>query len=670
MGLNSRERCIAMFVGCLVSTSALAQNSAIETTIELLSYQPRAVDAAQFKETACPSQAPQLNKVSPGKTAQVVLYPDGTSDFKADGEIGSFRLAPRWGEEYDNLQGRITVKGLVVCLSTLTPNTIYSIRRLSNEPTLQDHKNSAVREALNKSALFELQVWGTFKQAPGDAQKSAEHFAEGLKANKSIRAWLVGATYSTNKNPLRSWLASAHRSTVAVKERQTFERALPDAELTEQEWKLLLHGVDSQPPAIAATIDALLPPQFELVQALARHYSTVVVQPLFIGTLPATSNVLALSSRYDLQTKDIAGGTSLLAVYGHNLKTPTAAMGTGDKLAALPPQDIATTLSPVVQSIAGGLNIARQFQLPSLLGDDFLPLIALQSTTQTKAHRELDLLVERLPASTGQLPARHAELSTDSKQVLASALKASSKLSLLGHTSSVLLLNDSGANKQYRFAVCRDVAACDEKTFDQSILSELRIRSTSHPYVSLGAEMTFDLPLHPSKVAYGGYQFVPISGGLGPNKLYELRPSQDAAQHFTFSALLIGYPLAKFDNPWARGVGVALEGGLFRGGQSAFLSQWGWRGIYEFPFARGLFLSAGFSWRSVSVPIGIAPGTIIAVAPSDSAPAFNGRVTWVPSFSMGLGVDLGVVGDAVKGVGDAFSGARAPPVNGIVATGG
>lgn len=673
-----------LVVGCLSSASSFAHNSPAdfahnspaELTIKLLLDSPQAQDAEDFKKHECPTGAPKISADpddSKCKDAKVILYPDGTSSFKSSGgKKGSFCLAQGWSKDYANLQGRIIAKGKTVCLNTLKPGAVYSIRELSQHQVVS---GTAAKRALEDSALFELQVWGTFVQVKDSdkSKKSAKHFEDALAANKAVRTWMAGTTYtSTNKNPLKSWLASSQRANfTAVKEREAFERALPDADLTPPEWARLLIGSEEQMPTLATIADALLPPQLEMAQALANHYSVQVVQPLFIGTLPATSNVLALHANDGVRREDIASGKNLLAVYGYDLKTPKTAAATGDKLSALPTQDIAIRLSPATQAIASGIKVVKDFDLARLATRGFEPLSTYSSSFMEGMIHIESSHIEAFTKNDPKGDAITRPLSPDAKQVLVSALETSSKFALLGYTSSVLLLHEAGENKQYRFAVCQNVAACDEKTDDQSITSDLRIRARTHPYVSLGTELTMDVPLYPGRAAYGGYQFVQVSGGLGPNKLYELQPSQDFAQQLTISALLIAYPLASMDCPLARGTGVALEGGLFRGGQPAFLSQWGFRILYEPQFARGLFISTGLSWRSVSVPVGLNPGTLIAVpSSSESAPAFNGRITWIPAFSVGFGVDLGVVGEAMKGVGDAFSGARAAPTNGVVSAGG
>ncbi|CAM3328943.1 hypothetical protein G4177_24655 [Corallococcus sp. ZKHCc1 1396] len=665
MGLHTHGGWPAMFVaGCLISASALAQESFIDLTIKLLMEKPEPADAADFKRGTCAEPEPTKEKISCDE-AQIVLLVNGSSIVKPDHLKGSFCLHEDWNNQYIDLHGQVAAKGQTLCLKSLRPGSAYSIHSINK----QLNKTPPAKAALAGAALFELQVWGTFIKKPGNAAKSAEHFKASSEAHRIVREWLAAATYTSNKNPLKSWLSSPQRLKFSnVKLREAFERTLPNAELTEPEWNLLLVGNDEQAPTLAATIDALLPPQLEMAQALASHYSTIVAQPLFIGTLPANSEVIAISTNTGVMKEDIASGKDLLVVYGHNLKATKAAAATGDKLSALPTQDIAIKLNPATQALAGGLKLATAFGIPGLSELEPLAFRGLQGEL---LHLKFADHSEFLPAPAAPpaLPLHPHALSPEAKQVVVSSLEISSKFALLDYTSTVLLLHDAGENKQYRFAVCQNVAACDEKTDVQSITADLRVRALTHSYVSLGTEVTVDVPLYPDKAAYGGYQFVQVSGGLGPNKIYELQPSEDFSRQVTISALLIGYPLAGKDSPWIRGVGLALEGGLFRGGQPAFLSQWGGRVIYEFPGARGLFISTGVSWRSVSVPVGIAPGTLIAVPSSGSSPAYNGRITWLPAFSLGFGIDLGVVGEAVKSVGDTFTGARSAPTTGIVSGG-
>jgi hypothetical protein len=233
------------------------------------------------------------------------------------------------------------------------------------------------------------------------------------------------------------------------------------------------------------------------------------------------------------------------------------------------------------------------------------------------------------------------------------------------YTARVVDLRGLSGSKQYELAICKsgvDCTATKRLPDLRDLTADQPIRVRKHIGISLAAELTLDGQVG-GNIDYGGYGFVPVGSGSGPSRFYQLSANDRFADHLTTSLLLIAYPwaLANAGCPWAQRWFVGVGTSLFEGTNANLFKQVDFRLGYE--LAHGLLLSTGPSFRSVDAPASLAAGSIVAVGANEPPPSFSTKPITTFAWSVGLGVDLAILGDAVNFVGKAFTGERSGAVN-------
>jgi len=209
-------------------------------------------------------------------------------------------------------------------------------------------------------------------------------------------------------------------------------------------------------------------------------------------------------------------------------------------------------------------------------------------------------------------------------------------------------------NRRYDLRVCRNVEACGGDTDRDDISANLTVTTRArHLLISTATEIGGSFG---NAYPAGGWAFKPRLGSSAPSKLYVLEPRDTWADRVTISQLLILYPLTlcpRWRGTWAEGWAVGFGPTLTVGGEAEVFNQWNARLMLEFPRSSGLLVSVGFSWRNFDVPFGIQQGNVIAG--NDTPPSFATEGRWDRMVSIGLGIDLSILGDLWKQTESAFS---------------
>ncbi len=201
---------------------------------------------------------------------------------------------------------------------------------------------------------------------------------------------------------------------------------------------------------------------------------------------------------------------------------------------------------------------------------------------------------------------------------------------------------------RYEARVCRGTGSCEDKTEDGSIVAALQFETQGKfPLVSLGLEMGFNGMLGDQPA--GGYQFEEISTVGGPDRFFQLRAREGMGHQVSFSPLLLVRPTRSW---W----GVGLGPTWLQGTESAFLKQWNLRAVFSPRGAQDVFVSSGISVRSMRVPAYVQPNAIVPVPEGQNAPSFasNEGLAWMAT--IGVGVDLKILGEASKEIARLFQG--------------
>jgi hypothetical protein len=125
----------------------------------------------------------------------------------------------------------------------------------------------------------------------------------------------------------------------------------------------------------------------------------------------------------------------------------------------------------------------------------------------------------------------------------------------------------------------------------------------------------------------------------------------------SIDALLVLYPLAPLNcSSWVDAVAVGAGPTLYRGGTAEFAKQWNIRLLYELPFAPGILLSGGVSWRAIDTPVSAEIGSIVAVARPGGAPPFETEQRTAVLGSLGVGIDLALIANLATSAANTLTG--------------
>jgi hypothetical protein len=217
--------------------------------------------------------------------------------------------------------------------------------------------------------------------------------------------------------------------------------------------------------------------------------------------------------------------------------------------------------------------------------------------------------------------------------------------------STVLRYEDVQDGYEYDVRICHDVVKCDAAV-DASTLSAAAIVRVpaAHLIVGTATELSWGINTTPG-LPLGGYGFDPVGGPSGPQAFYQLRGHNGVQEQFTFSQLVLLYPVAlaqKLNHARDAWPGFAVGGGpsLFTAAQAAFLTQWNLRVAFE--VLPSLLLTLGVSARQIDAPAGrFMAGDVVAVGAKDPAPPFEQSHPWAWQVSLGIAVDLATAGKLI-----------------------
>jgi hypothetical protein len=218
--------------------------------------------------------------------------------------------------------------------------------------------------------------------------------------------------------------------------------------------------------------------------------------------------------------------------------------------------------------------------------------------------------------------------------------------------STVLRAEDVQDGYEYDVRICHDVAKCDASVDESSVSAAAIVKvPAAHLIVGTATELSWAVYSTPG-VPLGGYTFDPIGGPAGAQAFYQLRGHNSVQDQFTFSQLVLLYPVAlaqKLKRARDAWPGFAVGGGpsLFTASQALFLKQWNFR--IGFEVLPSFLITLGFSARQIDAPSGrFMAGDIVAVGPKDPAPQFEQSHPWAWQLSLGLAVDLATAGKLIS----------------------
>jgi hypothetical protein len=212
--------------------------------------------------------------------------------------------------------------------------------------------------------------------------------------------------------------------------------------------------------------------------------------------------------------------------------------------------------------------------------------------------------------------------------------------------------------------------ACTGATPDQITASAAFKTHTRHRVWSVGVEVGWDT-LESGDFSLSGYGYQPV-GQSGPDQLYQLQGQSKAVDRVVFSALLLLYPLkwgcGQFIVPWcANHVAVGFGPSLWRGAAAEPFHQWNFRALYE--ITSGVLVSFGPSLLSYNAPVEQV-GTLVSVPRPAQTPSVQSTNNWTTVWTVGLTVDLSLLGDAVSAVAAAATPNSGSSANASGKTGG
>jgi hypothetical protein len=213
-------------------------------------------------------------------------------------------------------------------------------------------------------------------------------------------------------------------------------------------------------------------------------------------------------------------------------------------------------------------------------------------------------------------------------------------------TSRTVISERLDADREYHVRICRGIDPCDDKATDAQIAAERTFTTRgTHAIVGVIAELAYSIGGGPT----GGFAFERVGGLTGADALYRLESRDRLEDRATFSTLLVIYP-PYFDSERTAASllpGFAVGPSVVQGTSASLFKQWNFRLVFEPRFARGVLVTGGLSVRQVGVPRYFDVGSIVAVPRSDPAPDIARRDETLYLWSVGVGVDLNLVTDAI-----------------------
>lgn len=412
-----------------------------------------------------------------------------------------------------------------------------------------------------------------------------------------------------------------------------------------------------------------------------------------LGDNPALVELTPLQGRRRLKVKGNHHGGDTIVVFVHEMQiggdpahpVQIAALFQGKQLVQ-EDTEVAQAFAAVFKTIAGaeGISMAGGGALatcnkrdPKLTYQGCLvqayiaanPAVAplLASAVDPKGKRDFAKRIDELKAlhdasMTSAGDTQRAFIDLLVMRIKEDGLLGNTLPAVAGTPSATLyskVLRDDAADPGYEYEVriCHDTGDCTAKTDDSSISASAIVKvPVRHLIVGTATELSWGINLSGQPI--GGYSFDPVGGPGGPQRFYALHSHDGVRDQTIFSQLVVFYPLALVKHiSWQ---GLAIGGGpsLFGPTQSAFLKQWNLRAGFE--VLPALLVTIGASAREIDVPAGrFQVGDVVAVEPSDKVPTFEQRSRWAWQLSLGLAVDLAVVGKLVGG--DASSPAKLAP---------
>lgn len=221
-------------------------------------------------------------------------------------------------------------------------------------------------------------------------------------------------------------------------------------------------------------------------------------------------------------------------------------------------------------------------------------------------------------------------------------------------TAQVVVLRSLEPNFSYDLRICSGTP-CDTTTDYALIRANKNIVVLPRPrFVSTATEIGFSWG---GGTSPGGWEFQPIIGSGPPSQLYRMQKRDGFADRVSISQLLIVYPLRGFEKWYPKTsestrprlykyllnrFGVALGPTLTLGGRADVFSQFNFRLAYELPFAHGILLTVGPSYRKFQFPHGVRENEVVSAG--GTAPSFGVDDRWGWMWTAGLGIDLSVLG--------------------------
>ena len=211
--------------------------------------------------------------------------------------------------------------------------------------------------------------------------------------------------------------------------------------------------------------------------------------------------------------------------------------------------------------------------------------------------------------------------------------------------------------------------ACAGATQDQISASAAFKVPARHQVVSAVIELGWNFPSGGFPTSAYAYEPISVSG---PDQLYQLQKVDKFTDQVTSSALLAFYPFAIWKPTWCAnydprlfcpvdGFGIAFGPTFLRGSTGELFKQWNLRLMVE--LATGVLFTFGPSWRAFDVPSGTLD-QIVSVPKPAASPTLVTHNEWQPQFSMGLSLDLSLLGNAVSAVANAASGSSSSSTKG------
>lgn len=407
---------------------------------------------------------------------------------------------------------------------------------------------------------------------------------------------------------------------------------------------------------------------------------------IFDGSIPIPSDKLASGERPAVYALAPSQGRRSrresfieqrrILLFGYNLRRPskaapatpgaTDAAGAGEgapaSAATEPGDDVAILVSDIPRPTEVGKFLATLFVLADAAmatpffrsGEEQEALTQVSPYLNTEASKDL---IRK--SSEGDKVVADTQAPERDVQYGGSLFTSKTLPKLLTSTESVSSKDSEGI--RHRLVICSGVPSCGagNQAAPGAITAEVTIDVMKrHRWFGVLTELAYfhnraadaqgrrGLPL-------GGYSYQQVGGFGGPSRLYELRGDYSLANKFAFSALAAFYPVAA----WCKGAGcrgfegLALAFGptFARTNGGEFGKQWNFRIGYEFGRSSVLLL-AGLALRRIDVPVYQTEGQVIsfAAAPSADDLKFATEQRNELLFSIGLGLDLAVLGDALQ----------------------